>query len=64
MKKLDPDALEDSLFEVVSLRNCAMSSMDREERKSLAEMNLRAGLKVSNLCLQKRFARTYTYPQV
>ena len=48
MKKLDPDALEESLFEVVSLRNCAISLMNREERKALAEMNLRAGLKASD----------------
>jgi len=49
LEKLDPDKLESSLFEVVSLRNCSMGNItDEDERTELAKMNLRAGMKVSN----------------
>ena len=48
LKKLDHEAVESNLFEVVSLRNCAMATIsDEEERKELASMNLRAGIKAS-----------------
>lgn len=48
MEKLDTEVLESLLFEVVSLRNCSMGSItDDKERKELAKMNLRAGMKVS-----------------
>ena len=48
LEKLDDDALEANLFEVVSLQNCAMNTLsdDKEERKELAKLNLRAGMKV------------------
>jgi len=50
MEKLDAEVLESSLFEVVSLRNCSMGSItDEGERIELAKMNLRAGIKVSNI---------------
>ena len=47
MNKLDPLSLEESLFVVVSLRNCAKSSLPKRERQALAKMNLRAGLKAA-----------------
>ena len=48
MEKLDTEVLESLLFEVVSLSNCSMGSItDDKERKELAKMNLRAGMKVS-----------------
>lgn len=47
MEKLDLEALEANLFEVVSLRNFAMAIIsDDDERRGLAQMNLRAGMKV------------------
>lgn len=46
-KNLDPEDLEDSLFEVVSLRNCSAIS-DEGERRDLAKLNLRAGIKASD----------------
>lgn len=47
MQKLDKDALEASLFEIVSLRNCQMTSITAtKERLELAKLNLRAGRKV------------------
>lgn len=47
MTKLDLDELETNLFEIASLRNCDMSSLDSgEERLALAQLNLRAGKKV------------------
>ena len=51
-EKLDDDALEANLFEVVSLLNCAMNTLsdDKEERKKLAKLNLRAGMKVRYCC--------------
>jgi len=47
MTRLDPDLLEEFLFEAVTLQNYAMSTMSGDERKALAKMNLRAGLKAS-----------------
>lgn len=50
LDKLDETTLESNLFEVVSLCNCAMSSISGEgERRVLANLNQRAGLKVSDL---------------
>ena len=46
-QKLSPDDLESYLFEVVSLRNCETDSLSVQDRKELAKMNLRAGLKAS-----------------
>ena len=47
MQKLDPDALEASLFAIVSLRNCRLTSITAtKERLELATLNLRAGRKV------------------
>ena len=47
LDKLDDNALEANLFEVVSLQNCAMNTLSNDkERKKLAKMNLRAGMKV------------------
>ena len=50
MTRLDPDLLEECLFEAVTLQNYAMPSMCADERKALAKMNLRAGLKVRESC--------------
>ena len=52
LEKLDDNALEANLFEVVSLLNCAMNTLsdDKEERKKLAKLNLRAGMKVRYCC--------------
>ena len=45
--KLEPKALETSLFQVVSLRNCHMDFIsDEAERLELAKLNLRAAKKV------------------
>ena len=45
--KLEPNALETSLFQVVSLRNCHMDFIsDEAERLELAKLNLRAARKV------------------
>ena len=44
---LDPDTFERCLFEVVSLRNCAVSGLSDEERIDLAHLNVRAGIKAS-----------------
>lgn len=50
LEKLDKETLESNLFEVVSLCNCAMGSISNEgTRKVLANLNQRAGLKVSDL---------------
>lgn len=46
MTKLDPEDLNDCLFEVVSLRNFVMPSSG-DERKELAQANLQAGRKAS-----------------
>ena len=43
-KKLDPQSLDDMLLEVVSLRNCSVPS-SVEEKKALAGLNLKAGLR-------------------
>ena len=53
LEKLDDDALEANLFEVVSLLNCAMSTLsdDKEERKKLAKLNHLAGMKVSRVVM-------------
>ena len=49
LEHLDQDELESSLFEVVSLCNCAMATIsDKTERKELASLNLRAGIKATN----------------
>lgn len=47
MQKLELDDLEEQLFEVVSLRNCAKASMSGTDRQELARMNLKAGLRAS-----------------
>ena len=47
MQKLDPEDLEEQLFAVVSLRNCAKASLSGKDQILLASMNLRAGLKAS-----------------
>lgn len=47
INSLDPPALEDSLFDIVSLRNFAAPSVKGEERIKLGEMNVRCGLKAS-----------------
>mmetsp|Transcript_23905 Transcript_23905/g.51712 ORF Transcript_23905/g.51712 Transcript_23905/m.51712 type:complete len:740 (+) Transcript_23905:1112-3331(+) len=47
MTRLDPDLLDECLFEAVTLQNYAMPSMSGDERKALAKMNLQAGLKAS-----------------
>ena len=47
MNKLDPVALEEALFQVVSLKNCDVSHMSVDERRDLARMNLQVGLKVN-----------------
>mmetsp|Transcript_39577 Transcript_39577/g.95158 ORF Transcript_39577/g.95158 Transcript_39577/m.95158 type:complete len:1108 (-) Transcript_39577:206-3529(-) len=47
MEKLDPDSLNRHLFEIVSLRNCAASSLSAAERMDLADLNLQAGIKAS-----------------
>lgn len=47
LKRLHPEELEASLFEVVSLCNCQIASISHDEdRVMLAKMNLRAGRKV------------------
>lgn len=47
LEKFDSEALEKNLFEVVSLRNFAVAIIsNNDERKELARMNLRAGMKV------------------
>ena len=47
LNNLSAEDLESSLFEVVSLRNCSDIS-DESERKDLAALNLRAGMKASD----------------
>ena len=47
MLNLEPDALKDAIFEVVSLCNCASLPKSQEDRKKLAKLNLQAGLKAS-----------------
>jgi len=47
MSNLEPDALKDAIFEVVSLCNCASLPKSQEDRKKLAKLNLQAGLKAS-----------------
>lgn len=48
MRNLDQSALDNNLFEVVSLRNCvSMDTLSNEDRMELASLNLRAGMKVS-----------------
>ncbi|KAL9186731.1 hypothetical protein ACHAXT_005969 [Thalassiosira profunda] len=46
-KKLDPQSLDDMLLEVVSLRDCSVPST-ADERKALAGLNLKAGLRASS----------------
>jgi predicted ATPase len=49
-KQLDPEELDKSIFEVVTLRNYAVATISsEEERKELATMNLEAGLKASEI---------------
>ena len=47
-RNLEPGDLEASLFEVVSLRNCSAISSNEDERRELAKLNLRAGMKASD----------------
>eukprot|EP00984_Skeletonema_dohrnii_P024624 scaffold13772_cov154-Skeletonema_dohrnii-CCMP3373.AAC.5 len=47
LRSLPSEELEASLFEVVSLLNCASSNITDEERDELAKMNLKAGIKAS-----------------
>ena len=57
LDKLDETTLESNLFEVVSLCNCAMSSISGEgKRRVLANLNLRAGMKVSDLTMLRGFS--------
>ena len=53
LAKLDSKELESNIFQVVSLRNCTIASLsDDDDRKELARLNLRAGVKVCMfLCL-------------
>ena len=54
LDKLKETALESNLFEIVSLCNCAMSSISGEgKRRVLANLNLRAGMKVSDLTMPR-----------
>lgn len=50
-EKLDAETLEEFLFEVTSLRNCAIDALSETERLELAAMNLQAGMKVSDTSL-------------
>ena len=45
MENLGQDAIDEALFDVVSLLNCELPSSD-EERYVLAKLNVRAGLEV------------------
>lgn len=55
LEKLDKETLEINLFEVVSLCNCAIGNLSGEEKqKELANLNLRAGMKVSDLMSHRR----------
>jgi len=47
LKHLSADMLEDYLFAAVSLRNCCTTDLSDPERVELAELNLKAGTKVS-----------------
>jgi len=47
LKRLSPEELEASLFEVVGLLNCAASEITDKDRDELAMMNLKAGIKAS-----------------
>ncbi len=47
LERLSPEELEDSLFEVVGLLNCAVSKMTDTDLDDLARMNLKAGIKAS-----------------
>ena len=47
IQKLDPDSLEDNLFEVVSLRNSSIETVPDDERISMAKLNLKAGTKAA-----------------
>lgn len=50
LEKLDLEELETNIFQVASLRNCAIATLHNDdERKELARLNLRAGMKVSIL---------------
>ena len=50
LDKLDSKELESNIFQVVSLRNCTIASLcNDDDRKELARLNLRAGMKVSIL---------------
>ena len=53
LDKLDSKELESNIFQVVSLRNCTIASLcNDDDRKELARLNLRAGMKVRMfLCL-------------
>lgn len=54
LDKLEETALESNLFEVVSLCNCAIDNLSGEEkRRVLANLNLRAGMKVSDLTMPR-----------
>ena len=46
MKKLDPDVLDECLFEVVSLCNYSTETRNSKSNR-LAQMNVQAGMKVS-----------------
>ena len=48
LEKLDSTELESNIFQVVSLRNCTVATLSNDDdRKELARLNLRAGMKVS-----------------
>lgn len=49
MNLLDPESLEDNLFEVVSLANYEAAYISAEKRNELARLNIKAGLKASSV---------------
>ena len=60
MENLDQDAIDEALFNIMSLRNCEAPSSDKE-RYALAKLNLRAGLKVRGvLKANETFGYTYS----
>ncbi len=47
LHSLSPEELEASLFEVVALLNCAVSTITDNDRDELAKLNLKAGIKAA-----------------
>ena len=47
LNNLDPQMLDDYLFDAVSLRNCTeISELSEKEKERLIDLNLQAGIKV------------------